>query len=399
MGRVRLRNKYSFSASSVSVFIDLWLGCHKSVTLPGNSPDPSGADVPRDEGTLYFWLSHVRGLGAVAEVCVRRLLACLLILCAAGVAEARAPNFSSSDAVLHWMYDYRSAPAPLRLPEAVHAMRRHGLLADSKKNGFFVGFIAGVLSRNPKSTPKLVKRMLPMPAKEQAVIIRAVAYSGLPNWRDVLSHFRKKMPYRAALIDSYLAGDEPTLMYVPIDHGPEIVYALWGYYYATGHFQPVVRVISALKWAPAESKSGFSFRRLFTGPGEPTYDELIIGATAKWTLAAHAERHRHLLDLYKAEIASRDDEAVVEPLKEIVAASENFRSEDIREEQLVTVDKAKAKKARDELRPSSKVTLSSIAIATGCVVATATGHPEIAVPCVVSGAIFSGVTRYFQSKK
>lgn len=330
---------------------------------------------------------------------MRRLFVCLVILCAAGTAEARVPNFSSSDSILQWMYDYRSAPAPLRLPEAVHAMRRQGLLADSKKNGFFVGFIAGVLSRNPRSTPRLVERMLPMPAKEQAVLIRAIAYSGLPNWRDILSHFRTRMPYRSALIDSYLAGEERTLMYVPIDEGPEIIYALWGYYYATGHFQPVVRVISALRWAPSESKSGFSLRRLFTGPGEPSYDELIIGATAKWTLAAHAERHRHLLDLYKAEIAGREDEEVTGPLQEIVTASESFEAERIREQQLVTIDKAKAKKARDELRPSSGVTLSSIAIATGCVVATATGHAEIAVPCVVSGAIFSGVTKYFQSKK
>jgi hypothetical protein len=340
---------------------------------------------------------------------MRILFAGLLAIALAGLgqpARAKAPSFSppavgtfsSSDSLLQWMYGYRARPAPLSLPEAVHAMRRLGLLSDDKKNGFFVGFIAGVLGRNPRTSPRLVARMLPMPAKEQGAIIKAIAYSGLPNWRALLAHFRARMPYRKALIDSYLSGEAETLMYVPLEEGPSVIYALWGFYYATGHYQPVVRVISALKWAESDASAGFSFGRLLWGAGEPSLDQRIVGATAKWTLAAHAERHRNLVELYRAELRHRE-EAVALPLENVIAAAERFEAEGIREEQLAVVEKAKAKQARDELKPSGAVTLGSIAIATGCVIATATGHAEIGVPCVVSGAVFSGVTKYIQSKK
>ena len=65
-------------------------------------------------------------------------------------------------------------------------MRELGLFADEEKAWFCTGFIAGVLGDNPKDGPGLVAKMLPMPDKEQAVIIRAIAYSGRPDWRELL---------------------------------------------------------------------------------------------------------------------------------------------------------------------------------------------------------------------
>src|ERR1700759_652216 len=49
------------------------------------------------------------------------------------------------------------------------------------------------------------------------VIIRAIAYSGLPDWRNVLRWVAPRMPGRRVMIDSYLAGKLPTLTDIPLE--------------------------------------------------------------------------------------------------------------------------------------------------------------------------------------
>ncbi len=167
------------------------------------------------------------------------------------------------------MSNYRNHKSPSRVPAAVHAMKDYGLLADEEKAWFCTGFIAGVLGSNPKDGPSLIPRMFPMPDKEQAVIIRAIAYSGRPDWRELLEKNSSRMPLRRPLIDDFLAGKRPTLMELPLDSGGSPgIYALWGYYVATGQYEPVVRIMQALRWSKRKDDSGFSFRKVFTGWGQ-----------------------------------------------------------------------------------------------------------------------------------
>lgn len=127
--------------------------------------------------------------------------------------------FASVDRLMDWVTNYRNHKNPSRVPAAVHAMQDFGLFADEEKAWFCTGFIAGVLGSNPKDGPGLIPRMFPMPDKEQAVIIRAIAYSGRPDWRELLEKSSAKMPLRRPLIDDFLAGKRPTLMELPLDHG------------------------------------------------------------------------------------------------------------------------------------------------------------------------------------
>ena len=91
------------------------------------------------------------------------------------------------------------------MPVAVRAMRELGLFTDEEKGAFCTGFIAGVLGANAKDGPALVAKMLPMPDKDQAVMIRAIAYSGRPDWRELLTS-TDRMPLRQPLIDAFLSG-------------------------------------------------------------------------------------------------------------------------------------------------------------------------------------------------
>ena len=310
--------------------------------------------------------------------------------------EASQPEaaFSTPERLVEWVYNYSKKPTPWRVPAAVKAMRELGLFTDEEKGAFCTGFIAGVLGSNPKDGPNLVARMLPMPDKDQAVLIRAIAFSGRPDWRDLLIKYKARMPLREPLIDSYLSGKAKPLMEADLADGPSVVYTLWGYYVATGQYEPVVRIIEALRWSKNKNDGNFSIKKIFSGwKNDPSAVEKIsTGATAKWTLASYAERNRDLLSLYRAEY-ERQPKEIAQPLRDVIMSAEVFESEKIRKDQFGAIEDAQKMKATNEAGMSKGATAGSIAIATGCVAASALGQIYIAVPCVIGGALFTGAMK------
>lgn len=303
-------------------------------------------------------------------------------------------EFSSAERLLDWVSNYRDRPQYWKVPTAVHAMRDYGLFEDQEQRWFCAGFIAGVLGTNPKDGPGLIPKMFPMPPKEQEVIIRAIAYSGRPDWQDLLTKNADKMPLRKPLIDDFLNGRRPTLQKLELEvGGAQAVYAHWGYYVASGQHEPVVRIMQALKWSKGAEEKGF-FGKLTSGWGSDgsDVDRVTTGGTAKWTLASYAERDRNLISLYRSEIPNQPEE-VAKPLKDVVEAAELFEAEKIRKEQYGAIEDAERRKLTNEAGMSKGLTAGSIAIATGCMAATALGQAQIAVPCVIGGALYSGAAK------
>ncbi len=59
-----------------------------------------------------------------------------------------------------------------------------GLFRDLDSAGFLSGFTAGgVLGANPEKAEDIVRHMFNMQPEDQVVLIRAIAYSGLPGWK------------------------------------------------------------------------------------------------------------------------------------------------------------------------------------------------------------------------
>ena len=303
-------------------------------------------------------------------------------------------SFSTPERLVDGVYNYHAHPTPWRVPAAVRAMRELGLFTDEEKGSFCTGFIAGVLGANPKDGPALVGKMLPMPDKDQAVLIRAIAYSGRPDWRELLTKYKDRMALRQPLIDSYLSGKAKTLMEVDLSDGPSVVYTLWGYYVATGQYEPVVRIMQALRWSKNKNDGNFSLKKIFSNwRNDPSaVDKISTGATAKWTLASYAERNRDLLSLYRAEY-ERQPKEIAQPLRDVIMSAELFESEKIRKDQFGAIEDAQKMKATNEAGMSKAATAGSIAIATGCVAASALGQIYIAVPCVIGGALYTGAMK------
>ena len=291
---------------------------------------------------------------------------------------AGAGPFGTNEQILQWINDYRLEPQPKRLPDAVKAMSRLGLFRDQDTAGVYVGFMAGVLGSNPRTAEKLVTRMYPMPPEDQHAIIKAIAYSGLPNWKGLMGKFVERMPARKPLIDSYLHGKAPVLHELPLETGPAPIDTLWGYYFATGSLEPVYRIVGALRWAGDKSD----------------LNRLTVGSVAKWTLANNATRDKELLDFLREQQHMRnhpDEVRVV--LKEIVVAAETFETGKIRKDALAAMEELKRTGPQPNNPWAKAAYWGSTAVAVGCVVASALGAAAIGVPCILTGAASSAAVK------
>lgn len=312
-----------------------------------------------------------------------RVIAAFVVLALLGTAATAAapkpkpPLFASSQDILRWINGYRSKPEPDKLPMAVQTMSRLALFKELDAAGVYVGFTAGVLGANRDKAEKLVAKMFPIPPEDQVVIVRAIAYSGLPDWKDLLQKFVERMPARKVLIQHYLFGKAPTLMALPLDTTPAALDTLWGYYFATGSFEHVGRIIATLAWTKDKDN----------------VEKLTLGSMSKWTLANNALQDKDLLDYLKAELNTRPKE-VTGPLREVIEAAETFETSKIRKEAMASIEELKRKGPETSRNISWWGQAGQTAFAFGCIVVSALGHPEVGIPCVIGGAASTAVLKY-----
>lgn len=289
------------------------------------------------------------------------------------------PEFEKVEQLLGWINGYRDNPEPRRLPQAVEAMSRLGLLRDMDSAGLYVGFTAGVLGANPALAEELVTRMFPRPPEEQGLVIKSISYSGLADWRALLERFVERMPARRKQIETQLYGKAETLETVALETGPAPIDALWGHYFATGSMQPVERIVSALAWATDKKDA----------------EKLTIGSMAKWTLASNAMRDKALLDWLREAGAGRSKEIAAQ-LREVVVAAETFEVSKLRRDALAAIEDVRRRGT--PVKHTTWTTAANAAptvIGLACVAASVAGQVALGIPCVVSGALSSAVAKHW----
>jgi hypothetical protein len=312
----------------------------------------------------------------VSRVALKLLLASILILPAAANASTGSGSvIGTQDQLVRWINAYRQKPKPKLLPAAVKAMQDIGLINDHEQSGIYIGFIAGVLGDNQLKAQKLIEQMFPLGPDGQVVVIKAIAYSGLPEWRDLLAIASEHAPARRVLIDRFLDGEAKLLFDLPLEEGMTLD-ILWGYYIATGSYQPAQRIVDALAWANDDEE----------------LEKLTIGSMAKWTLASNAARDESLLKLLYAERDIRPEE-VKEPLSEVIEAAETYEFGKLRKEALAAIEELKVKGPQSKRTLSYAAMAGQTALALGCVTATALGQLEIGGACVVTGAVSSAALK------
>jgi len=247
--------------------------------------------------------------------------------------------------------------------------------------GIYVGFMAGVLHSNPTRAEDLISKMYPMPPEDQVAIVRAIAYSDLPEWKDLMLKFAERMPARKTLIDRFVYGKQPTLRQMTLEAGTTPLDTLWGYYFATGSTEPILRMVSVLAWAKDQNN----------------VERLTIGSMAKLSLATNASRDKELLDTLKGAM-NREREAMETRvvLQEVIDAAETFEFARVRKDAMAAIDQLKAKGPASSRNTQWWGMAGQTVLALGCVAASALGQLQVGIPCVVGGALSGAALKFMQ---
>lgn len=346
---------------------------------------------------------------------MRVLIAGLLVLAviAPAAAAPRAPDITSNETALHWMSAYRAKPEPMQAPAVVRALSRIGTLHDPERCNAFVGFLAGVLGANPDKAEKLIAQSLDIRSEDRWIVVRALAYSGLPNWKTLMREFADRMPEQRVMIDKYVNGKMPRLDQLVIKPVPsaferfsahfriesaaaeerrktselepssEVLDILWGYYFATGSYGPIMQIVALLPWAEDHDDAEW----------------LTVGSMAKFTLASNAAHDRNLLEMLRSSSkAAKQPKETVAALKEIVDAAESVNVAPIRKQALAAIADLQRKGPAYKRNVSWWGYVGQSTIAAGCIAAAATGQVEFGLPCVIGGAGASAAMNFWANQ-
>jgi hypothetical protein len=345
------------------------------------------------------------------------LAAALLILIqpARAAVDSQIDPRTSLGVVQQWIYNYRAKPDYAHVPAAVRVMFHSQTFKEPENAGIYLGFIAGAIASNPAKAEQLVDSFFPVPPEDEWVIVRAIAYSCLPEWRTLLRKVAPKMPGRKVMIDGYLNGTLPILTEIRLEEerpgmmdklrgaftrnpfakeekklDTSITYAgnqdlldtLWGYYFATGSHVPIMRIVQMLPWSKSRD----------------TVDKLTVGSMARYTLASYAVRDAELREFLRSELPRQPD-AVKVPLAEVIQAADTVQLGAVRKDALAAVDELKAKgsDSRRNLDLWGQVGVGAIAL--GCVSAAALGAVAVGIPCVIGGSASQGLLSFWEKQE
>src|SRR5579871_4006530 len=157
-----------------------------------------------------------RGSSQMRSVALATALFILIPSAHAAVTPEIDPRASLS-VVQQWIYNYRAKPDYAHVPAAVRVLFHAQTFKEPENAGIYLGFIAGAIGSNPAKAEALVNSLFPVPPEDEWVIVRAIAFSGLPDWRNLLRKVAVKMPGRQLMINAYLAGTLPTLTEIPLE--------------------------------------------------------------------------------------------------------------------------------------------------------------------------------------
>ena len=345
------------------------------------------------------------------------LAAALLVLIqpARAAVDSQIDPRTSLGVVQQWIYNYRAKPDYAHVPAAVRVMFHSQTFREPENAGIYLGFIAGAIASNPAKAEQLVNSFFPVPSEDEWVIVRAIAYSCLPEWRTLLRKVAPKMPGRKVMIDDYLNGTLPILTEIRLEEerpgmmdklrgtftrnpfakedkkiDSSITYAgnqdlldtLWGYYFATGSHVPIMRIMQMLPWSKSRD----------------TVDKLTVGSMARYTLASYAVRDADLREFLRSELP-RQPEPIKVPLAEVIQAADTVQLGAVRKDALAAVDELKTKgsDSRRNLDLWGQVGVGAIAL--GCVSAAALGAVAVGIPCVIGGSASQGLLSFWEKQQ
>jgi hypothetical protein len=141
-------------------------------------------------------------------------------------------------------------------------------------------------------------------------------------------------------VSGYFDSKQPDAVTVTFDGSPELLDTLWGYYFATGSYAPIARIVTLLPWSEDRD----------------SVEKLTIGGMAKYTLVSNAARDAELLAMLKW-ANKHQSKKVKSVLAEVIDAAETMETTRVRKDALSSIEELKRKgpgSRREQGYPSSE---------------------------------------------
>lgn len=241
---------------------------------------------------MSFWLGFALAAG--------------LFLASAWRDEGAPSDFADLAALEDWMAHYHLKPEPQRLPRAIERLGRSGALEEEARLKPAAAFVAALIAENDASLAKLNEAIAEAPAAKQRLLVRAIALSGHPQWRRLLTELKRAVPARALEIETLLAvPDAPTTLSAAFDEAGVVLDVVFAHFMATGSEVAFLRIIAALAGG--------------VGEGDPV--AASTAEKAKASLVWRVASDPRLLELTRREAGARE-EPLARVLRGVLVASE-----------------------------------------------------------------------------
>jgi len=193
-----------------------------------------------------------------------------------------------------WLMNYYKNPTPDNFVPEVQKLSENGILSNPKHEQTVSVFLSRVLADNPEKTIEWMDELKSLEQKDMKPVFYAVWLSDTDDSKKYL---------KSIGATKALAAEPTNFLQVPIDN-PNILDALWAYFFATGDDAPVKRIISALKYdeylgsleayktsqKTEQDKNNAIFEAIFT--------------SARWSLESNIKNHPRVAEI--CEVAFKD---------------------------------------------------------------------------------------------
>ena len=168
-----------------------------------------------------------------------------------------------------------------------------------------------------------------------------------------------------------------------LDLTPDLLDTLWGYFYATGDYRPLSRIILMLRWTKERD----------------VLEKLTLGSMAKYTLAINSGAQCRPAGALKWAETQPQPDAVKPVLREIIEAAETVETGKLRNEALAAIEEFKRKGPGSRRDLSLWGQVGEGALAIGCIALAVAGQVEFGIPCVIGGVATSAALRVWDTPK
>lgn len=143
-------------------------------------------------------------------------------------------------------------------------------LSSASRRMRLIGFMAGLVAADPAFVDRLAPLFRKLPGDQPMRLVRAIAYSGRPDWSLHAARLKNLWPEHASGIETISAKGGRPIPHLTDTKNVLVIDLAAGYWGATGNAAAIERIIAALP----------------THRMTQSAEQLLVGQAARWHLAA-----------------------------------------------------------------------------------------------------------------